>query len=194
MLVAVSLVAASPASAGHCINLDVEPLPPYTPPQEIGDAQLCDSNSDSRPDTLKFQTRPVTTDGEVTVAREQHVSPNSNTETTQAEVLFYAGVPLEPTVYNEVEIEDRDNDEQVNRVESHGGVWVDGPTDDQAEHYRLALMDLDNDGVLDAYAFVVCVLDTGCKAPGPEDLPEHIPDQNDLPDLVFYVEPIGYVP
>lgn len=181
--------AAAGASGPDCEKYRASSTPVVHPAVDVGFVQLCDEDDDEVFDTVRFDTRGVPADGVVSVTSEEHQRSDHRDDRTQATARVSPSTPGGPIVYQKLVLADEGDNGNVETVNSEGGVY----TSEADTTYVLGLIDGDDDGEYESYALLVCSPDGTCVAPSPSMVPG-IPDRVDLPDLVFRVEPIGYIP
>lgn len=193
LVLALATVAAIPptatAAGDDCRNFRASSVPVVHPAVNVGRFQVCDEDDDEAPDTVRFDTDRVHADGVVSVTSEESRRSDHTDDRTEAEARVTPSAPTGPIVYQRVQVEDEGDDGRVDRVNSEGGVY----SNTRDVRYFAALVDVDDDGELDGYGLIVCGTDAACVAPDPRMVPE-VPERVDLPDLVFRIEPVGWVP
>lgn len=194
LITAALLVLGVPATAQGVVEDHCETVEPTAdlivqPLRGVGHVTVCDEDHDGIKDTLRFETGEAPSDGEVSVTSEEKRRSNHRDDNTKAKVRISPYGPSSPTLYNEVLIQDDDDNGNFDVVGTEGGLYTHGGNTE----YFLSLRDYDDDGNYDAYGLLVCSPTGFCEAPGVGDVPD-VPDRVDLPDLVFRIEPIGWVP
>lgn len=188
---AVSLVLVLPPSVAGASCTTVENF-------RVGEIKACDSDHDGAADTLTADTGPFFVlnqripggaDAKISVVDEHKASPHGDRAETKSEVLISLAVPLHPAVHSEAKANDHDADGNTDHVSHTGAVFVRSPVGQSVQHF-VGFWDLNDDGQLETVGFVVCTTGVGCQAPGLDS----IPGPPDVPEPVFYIDGVGWVP
>lgn len=194
-LMTFTLAAATPVSAASCIDLvhDVSPVTPA--PHLTGSIQVCDTTRDGDFDTVRTQTNPVHSQSSVSVTQEEKRTPTSQSQHTNVDAMVTAAGPLDPLLWMSLQADDHHDHGNIDQVIAEMGAQTAGPLP-YSMYTFLGAWDANGDGALNLYGFLICDVFVGCLAPGNAfDAIELAEDTvENPPNLVFYVDGVGWIP